>query len=99
VDDLADACVHVMARHDGSDLVNIGCGEDIAIGELARLVADVVGYRGEIVFDPTKPDGTPRKLLDVTRLRALGWRPTIPLRRGLEETVTWYRHALQQGGG
>jgi GDP-L-fucose synthase len=99
VDDLADACVHVMGRHDGSDLVNIGCGEDIAIGELARLVADVVGFRGEIVFDAARPDGTPRKLLDVTRLRELGWRPTIPLRAGLEETVAWYRQAVRQGGG
>lgn len=99
VDDLADACVHVMAVHDGSDLVNIGCGEDLPIGELARLIAEVVGYRGEIVFDTSKPDGTPRKLLDVARLTALGWRPRIGLRAGLEETVTWYRDAVGVGGG
>jgi GDP-L-fucose synthase len=99
VDDLADACVHVMAVHDGSELVNIGCGEDIPIGELARLIADVVGYPGEIIFDTSKPDGTPRKLLDVTRLTALGWRPRIPLRQGLEETVAWYRATVGAGGG
>ncbi len=99
VDDLADACVHVMRHHDGSDLVNIGCGEDLPIGELAQMVAEVVGYRGDIVFDATKPDGTPRKLLDVTRLAALGWQPRIPLRRGLEETVAWYRRTVRVGGG
>lgn len=90
VDDLADACVHVMAHHDGSTLVNIGCGEDIAIGDLARLVAEVVGFRGEIVFDRSKPDGTPRKLLDVSRLAALGWRPRIGLREGIASTYRWY---------
>jgi len=99
VDDLADACVHVMAVHDGSDLVNIGCGEDLPIGELARLIAEVVGFQGDIVFDTSKPDGTPRKLLDVARLTALGWRPRIGLRAGLEETVTWYRDAVGVGGG
>jgi GDP-L-fucose synthase len=99
VDDLADACVHVMAVHDGSELINIGCGEDIEIRTLAQLIAEVVGFRGEVVFDASKPDGTPRKLLDVTRLTALGWRPSIPLREGLAETVAWYRHAVGVGGG
>ncbi len=70
VDDMADACIFVMQRHDGSEIVNIGCGEDVSIGELAQLIAEVVGYRGKIVFDASKPDGTPRKLLEVSRLQA-----------------------------
>jgi GDP-L-fucose synthase len=91
VDDLADACVHLMGVHDGNDLVNVGCGEDVAIGDLARLVAEIVGYPGEIAFDRSKPDGTPRKLLDVRRLAALGWRARIPLRDGIAETYQWFR--------
>ena len=91
VDDLADACVHLMRVHDGNDLVNVGCGEDVAIGDLARLVAEIVGYPGEIAFDRSKPDGTPRKLLDVRRLAALGWRARIPLRDGIAETYQWFR--------
>jgi GDP-L-fucose synthase len=91
VDDLADACVHLMGVHDGNDLVNVGCGEDVAIGDLARLVAEIVGYPGEIAFDRSKPDGTPRKLLDVRRLAALGWRAKIPLRDGIAETYQWFR--------
>jgi GDP-L-fucose synthase len=83
IDDLADACVHLMeAGYDGP-LVNIGCGEDSSIREVAQLVMDVVGFRGRIVFDSTKPDGTPRKLLDVSRLTALGWRARTPLREGI----------------
>jgi GDP-L-fucose synthase len=93
VDDLADACVHLMGVHDGNDLVNVGCGEDVAIGDLARLVAEIVGYPGEIAFDRSKPDGTPRKLLDVRRLAALGWRAKIPLRDGIAETYRWFRGA------
>jgi GDP-L-fucose synthase len=93
VDDLADACVHLMGVHDGNDLVNVGCGEDVAIGDLARLVAEIVGYPGEIAFDRSKPDGTPRKLLDVRRLAALGWRARIPLRDGIAETYRWFRGA------
>jgi GDP-L-fucose synthase len=91
VDDLADACVHLMGVHDGNDLVNVGCGEDVAIGDLARLVAEIVGYPGEIAFDRSKPDGTPRKLLDVRRLAALGWSAKIPLRDGIAETYQWFR--------
>jgi len=90
VDDLADACVHVMANHSGNELINIGCGEDISIKELAQMVADAVEYRGEILFDPSKPDGTPRKLLDVSRLTALGWRPRIGLAEGIASTYAWY---------
>lgn len=94
VDDLADACrfvlEHVSTKGDGPDLLNVGTGEDLTIRELAETIRDVVGYRGEIVFDPSKPDGTPRKLLDVSRLQALGWRARVPLRDGLAFTYRWY---------
>jgi GDP-L-fucose synthase len=83
VDDLADACVHLMERDYDGLLVNIGCGEDVSIAELAQTVMDVVGFKGRIVFDTTKPDGTPRKLLDVSRLAALGWQARTPLRKGI----------------
>lgn len=82
-DDLADACVFVMKHYSGDGFLNIGTGADIAIADFARLVADVVGYRGEIVFDTSRPDGMPRKLLDVSKLAALGWRAKTPLREGL----------------
>jgi GDP-L-fucose synthase len=91
VDDLAGACLHLMEHYEGESLVNVGVGEDLSVRELAELVREVVGYEGELRFDPAKPDGTPRKLLDVSRLNALGWRARIPLRRGLEETYGWYR--------
>lgn len=83
VDDLADACVHLMAQGYAGPLVNIGTGEDVTIGELAQTVMDVVGFRGRVVFDTTKPDGTPRKLLDVSRAHALGWRAQVGLREGI----------------
>ncbi len=83
-DDLADACVFVMKSYSDPQFLNIGAGEDITIAEFARRVADVVGYRGKIVFDTSRPDGAPRKLLDVSRINALGWRATIPLREGLQ---------------
>ena len=83
VDDMADACVHLMKTYSSDELVNIGTGEDITIAEFARVVADTVGYGGRIVFDPSKPDGTPRKLLDVSRLAALGWRARIGLQEGI----------------
>ncbi|MBN8507195.1 MAG: GDP-L-fucose synthase [Burkholderiales bacterium] len=86
VDDLADACVHLMERgYDGS-LLNVGCGQDVSIRELAETVMQVVGFDGRIVFDRSKPDGTPRKLLDVSRLRALGWHSRIALRDGIAQT-------------
>lgn len=90
VDDLADACVFLMENYDSSDLVNIGAGTDLSIRELALLIKEVVGYDGEIRFNPDKPDGTPRKLLDVSRIKSLGWQPSIPLREGLESTYRWY---------
>jgi GDP-L-fucose synthase len=83
VDDMADACVFAMTRYSGAGILNIGTGEDIAISEFARLVADVVGFRGRITYDATRPDGTPRKLVDVARMRALGWQSSTPLKEGL----------------
>jgi len=94
VDDLAHACLFLMQRYDSSDWINVGWGEDIAIGELAGLVANVVGYSGQLRFDTSKPDGTPRKLLDVDRLRALGWAPKIRLRDGVAATYHWYAEHL-----
>ena len=91
VDDLADAAVFLMAKYDAPEPINVGVGEDVSIRELAELVRDVVGYHGELIFDASKPDGTPRKLLDVSRLTALGWRATTPLRTGIEDTLRWYR--------
>ena len=90
VDDLADACLFLMHEYSGSEIINIGVGQDISIGELARVVREVVGYKGEIVYDVTKPDGTPRKLLDTSKLNSLGWKAHTPLRKGLERTYAWY---------
>lgn len=84
VDDMADACVHLMKTYSGPELVNIGTGEDITIAEFARVVAATVGYRGDMTFDHSRPDGTPRKLLDVTRLDKLGWRAQTSLKNGIE---------------
>ena len=91
VDDLADACVFLMNTYSSADIVNVGWGEDVRILELAELIKDVVGFKGELVFDASKPDGTPRKLLDTSRLTALGWQPSISLRAGVEATYAWYR--------
>ena len=96
VDDLADACAFLMQRYESSEIINVGVGEDVSIRELAELVRDVVGYAGELVFDRTKPDGTPRKLLDVSRLNDLGWRARIGLREGVEETYRWYLQSTRE---
>lgn len=90
VDDLADACMYLLDSDDVSDIVNVGSGVDLSIRELAALVCDVVGFRGALRFDPSRPDGTPRKLLDVSRMAALGWQARIPLRQGIEDTYRWY---------
>ena len=90
VDDLAAAAVFLMERYDGSEIVNVGVGEDVTIAELAALVKRVVGFEGNLVFDTTKPDGTPRKLLDVSRLSALGWRSTTTLEQGIASTYHWF---------
>lgn len=90
VDDLADACLFVMREYDDALPLNVGTGEDLTIRELSELVTDVVGYRGAIGFDTGKPDGMPRKLLDVSRLTDLGWKASVPLRRGVENMYAWF---------
>lgn len=90
VDDLASACVFLMHHYDREQIINIGWGDDISIAELAELVNDVVGYHGGLRFDTSKPDGTPRKLLDVSRLSELGWHPSIKLREGIQQTYDWF---------
>jgi GDP-L-fucose synthase len=90
VDDCAAACVFLLQNYDSPEIINVGCGEDISIRELAELICDVIGFKGELAWDATKPDGTPRKLLDVTKLRELGWKPTIPLREGIARTYDWF---------
>ena len=90
VDDCASACIYLLEKYDSPEIINVGCGEDISIRELAELICDVVRFDGELSWDKTKPDGTPRKLLDVSKLRALGWTPTIPLREGIARTYDWF---------
>jgi len=90
VDDLADACVYLLEHTEETQLINIGVGQDITIAELAELIADEVGFEGEIVYDHSKPDGPPRKLLDVSRLGGLGWRAGIDLQEGIRQTYRWY---------
>jgi GDP-L-fucose synthase len=94
VADLASACRFLVENYGSPEVINVGCGEDITIRELAELICDVVGFEGELVFDPTKPDGTPRKLLDVSRLTGLGWKPGIKLRDGISQTYDWYCRQL-----
>ncbi|MDS4040387.1 MAG: GDP-L-fucose synthase [Candidatus Competibacter sp.] len=90
VDDLADAALFLMLSYDDPDIVNVGVGEDVTIRELAEIVRAVVGFEGDIVLDPAKPDGTPRKLLDVSKIQALGWQARIPLRDGVARTYRWF---------
>jgi GDP-L-fucose synthase len=90
VDDLADACLFLMQTYQGSEILNIGVGEDITIKDLALLIQDIVGFSGELRFATGKPDGTPRKLLDVSRVQALGWKAKVPLREGIRATYRWY---------
>jgi len=96
VDDFADAALHLMLNYEDEEIVNVGTGEDVTIAELAALIGRVTGYRGRIIFDSSKPDGTPRKLLDVSRLRACGWQARIGLEEGIRQTYEWYlaHHAL-----
>jgi len=96
VEDLADASVHLMLNYDSGEIVNVGVGDDVSIKELAQIVVDVVGYKGELVFDSTKPDGTPRKLLDVSRLHAQGWKAKVELRDGIQRTYAWYCENIDQ---
>jgi len=97
VDDLADAAIHLLKTHDGGGFFNVGTGEDIAIADLARMVARITGFDGEIVFDRSKPDGTPRKLLDVAKLHATGWHHRTSLEDGIAATCRWYLD--QRAGG
>jgi len=90
VDDLASACLFLLENYDSPEIINVGCGEDISIRELAVVICDIVGFEGELAWDATKPDGTPRKLLDIAKLRGLGWHPTISLRDGIAQTYDWF---------
>ena len=94
VDDLADACYFLLAHYNESGLVNIGCGEDVTIKELAELIVKLVGYEGHLQFDATKPDGTPRKLLDTTKINQLGWTARISLEQGLEKTIKEFEQII-----
>lgn len=96
VDDLANAVIFMLQNYDDEKIVNVGWGEDVTIRELAQMIKAAVGYSGGLSFDPSKPDGTPRKLLDVSRLNGLGWRPRIPLKAGIESTYAWFKeHAAE----
>lgn len=90
VDDLASACVFLLEKYDSPEIINVGYGEDLTIRELAELICEVVGFNGKLSWDKTKPDGTPRKLLDVTKINKLGWHPTVPLRNGIAQTYDWF---------
>lgn len=96
VDDMAAACLHLMENYDGPEQVNVGTGQDVTIKDLASIVADAVGYTGQIEWDSSKPDGTPRKLLDVSKLASSGWTPSIDLVAGIRSTVEWYRNNVER---
>lgn len=97
VDDCADAQIHLLKQYSGENHVNVGCGQDLTIRELAQLIARVIGYSGGFVYDRSRPDGTPQKLLDVSRLAALGWQPSITLEQGIAQTYAWYLEMLENG--
>jgi GDP-L-fucose synthase len=90
VDDLAAACVYLLEKYDSPEVINVGCGEDVSIRELAELICEIAGFEGELAWDSTKPDGTPRKLLDVSKIHALGWRHQVGLREGITATYEWF---------
>ena len=94
-DDLGRACLFLLENYDDEIAINVGIGEDISINDLAELIREIVGFQGEITWDTSRPDGTPRKLLDVSRISRLGWKPAIPLRRGIEDTYAWYRDSVE----
>jgi GDP-L-fucose synthase len=96
VDDLADAVLYLLHEYDREPIVNIGWGRDVSIRELAELLVSVIDYKGRLLFDTTKPDGTPRKLLDVGRLTDLGWSPTITLKAGVQSTYAWFLEHLSE---
>jgi GDP-L-fucose synthase len=94
IDDLADACCYLMQNYDDESVINIGSGQEISIKDLAELIKDIVGYEGDLIFDDSKPDGTPRKFCDVTKLNNLGWKSKTSLEKGIEETYAWYINNL-----
>lgn len=96
VDDLADACVFLMNHYDGAETINVGTGEDVSINELSQKIKEIVGYEGTIIHDTSKPDGTPRKLLDVSKINKLGWKAKTTLDEGLKKTIEWY---IERDGG
>ncbi len=96
VDDLADATLFLMHQYDAEEIINVGVGTDLSIRELAELIGEIVGYSGSITYDLSKPDGTPRKLLDVTKLQSLGWKPKIGLREGITHTYQWYQEQVEK---
>lgn len=96
VDDLASACIYLLENYDDDIPINVGCGEDVTIKELAELIAEITDFQARLDWDLSKPDGTPRKLLDVTRIRQIGWEPKISLREGIEDTYRWYQENLSQ---
>jgi GDP-L-fucose synthase len=97
VDDLAAAVVHLGSNYNSSEHINIGTGEDLTIKELAEMVAELAGFEGEIAWDSSKPDGTPRKVLDVSKAKSLGWAPKISLHDGIASTIAWYKDASAKG--
>jgi len=96
VDDLADACYFLLGNYDEPDIVNVGCGEDVTIKELAETICDVIGYEGQLSFDTSKPDGTPRKLMDTSKLNGLGWKPKIGLRDGIRNAYDWFLENVKE---
>ena len=96
VDDLAEAAVHLMNHYNSAEIINVGVGEDITIKELAEMVKEIVGYTGKLTFNTTKPDGTPRKLLDVSRLQQAGWKAKIDLKSGIKTTYEWFLHNIDK---
>lgn len=96
VDDLADACLHLMQHYEGNEPINVGVGDDVTIRELAETIAGVVGFQGEVIWDASKPDGTPQKLLDIGRIRSLDWTASISLEEGIESTYQWFKRRFAQ---
>lgn len=96
VDDLAAACLFLLQNYDSPEVINIGTGTDLTIRELAELICDVIGFTGELTWDASKPDGTPRKLLDISKIKSLGWEPAIALRQGIAQTYDWFRKSRQR---
>jgi len=96
VDDLASACLFLLRNYDSPEIINVGSGADLTIRELAELVCDVVGFRGELTWDRSRPDGTPRKLVDISKIKSLGWKPTISLREGITRTYEWFKSGRPQ---